>query len=253
MSLEPAAIIGKTIQDEAEFSDVLLSKKGAINWVLKNYLTNANKGRLLLNNTPGGYAGAAKVGDLPRDHKIFEWVEHGNNFGAGVTSTIAFQRATNGRRAKVNKLMQTFMCADFKVPEGTVFTEDKNPNPDLAKREYCSFCHRTLEPMKDLLGKWPKLGTVQFEFDATSNSTGQFLGKEGDGDSDLGKIMTQSDQFKGCSVASLRISNGEITVKREMRDEAPKFINKFEESQNLWQVMKVIIKYKAKIYYGINL
>jgi hypothetical protein len=252
ISLEPAAIIGKTIQDEDKFRQVLLTNRGATNWVFKNYLENENKGAGLLRNTPGGYGDISKVKNLPQDSKVFKWVSHKNNFGTGVSSTIAFHRATNGRRAKVNKLMQTFMCSDFKVPEGNIFVEDDNP--DLTKRQYCAYCHRTLEPMAQLFGKWPKLGSTQYEYKAAGQAKGQFLGVFGDGEKDLGKIMADSNQFKGCSVSrGFNFLFGRNMSKKEMRDIAPELIKQFESDENLWTVLKMIIKYKANKYYGLNI
>ena len=252
MSLEPAAIIGKTIQDEAKFRNVVVGRKGAVNRILKRYLSSQDKGAGILNNTPGGYGDVSKVRNLPRDPKVFEWVNHKNNFGHGVGSTMAFQRATNGRRAKVNKLMQAFMCSDFKVPEGSVFEEDENP--DLTKRAFCAYCHRTLEPMAKLYGKWPALGSTDFMFSNRNNSNGQFLGERGNGPRDLGKIMADSKQFKGCSVSrSFNFIFGRNMSNKEMRDIAPDMIKQFESDENLWTVIKMAIKYKAKKYYGLDI
>lgn len=252
ISLEPAAIIGKTIQDERKFREVLTGKRGAVNFALKDFLSSKNKGKLLLNNTPGGYGDIDKVRGLPKDYKVFSWVNHTNGFGSGVASTVAFQRATNGRRAKVNKLMQTFMCSEFSVPDGSVFAPDDNP--DLTKRNFCAYCHRTLEPMAKLYGKWPALGTVEYLFDPSSDSKGQFLGKTGNSQDDLNKIIADSKAFKGCSVArGFNLIFGRNMSNSEMRNVAPDLIKEFESSENLWSVMKKIITYKAKKYYGLSL
>lgn len=252
ISLEPAAIIGKTIQDEAKFRDVLLARKGTVNWILKEYLLNEARGAGILRNTPGGYGNVGELKNISKDPKVFSWVNHKNNFGHGVSSTMAFQRATNGRRAKVNKLMQAFMCSDFKVPEGTVFVEDDNE--DLTKRAFCSYCHRTLEPMADLYGKWPKLGSTDFSYNKNANSKGQFLGQVADGPRALGRIIADSKQFKGCSVSrGFKFLLGRNMSNKEMRDLAPELISLFESEENLWDVMKSIMKYKAQKYYGLTI
>ena len=91
-------------------------------------------------------------------------------------------------------------------------------------------------------------------FSNRNNSNGQFLGERGNGPRDLGKIMADSKQFKGCSVSrSFNFIFGRNMSNKEMRDIAPDMIKQFESDENLWIVIKMAIKYKAKKYYGLDI
>ena len=57
---------------------------------------------------------------IDNEDDSFHWIERGGNKHAGVLTTIAFHRATNGRRAKANLARSALLCREFVDPPGVV-------------------------------------------------------------------------------------------------------------------------------------
>ena len=146
MSLEPTAIIGKTIQDEAKFRNVVVGRKGAVNRILKRYLSSQDKGAGILNNTPGGYGDVSKVRNLPRDPKVFEWVNHKNNFGHGVGSTMASNVQRMAEELKSTSLCKPLCVAILKFPKEVCL---KRMKIQILRRE------PSVHIVTGLLSQWP--------------------------------------------------------------------------------------------------
>ena len=95
------------------------------------------------------------------------WVARGDKH-AGIISTPAFQMITNGYRAKANRVYEAFTCNKFSVPIGSI-PDSEDSNPDLTQREYCSHCHKALEPMADFFKKWPDMGQGSYAYNKDEN------------------------------------------------------------------------------------
>ncbi|MCB9228670.1 MAG: hypothetical protein H6618_03580 [Deltaproteobacteria bacterium] len=199
-TMEPGYIIAKTIADQSPFEDILTTTKTILTGRYAYYLQHWQP---FWDNYPDGKyqenTEARWIHPSWEDSSLF-WVERGPQ-EAGVLTTMAWSFLTNGRRAKANKAYETFACRSFTVPEGAV-PDPSDANPDLRERQYCSYCHRTLEPMAAFFNRWPATGRVNHEFyrDQDINDTGEFRGQRGKGVRAFAEILSKTEDFKNCSI-----------------------------------------------------
>lgn len=212
MSMEAGFLIAHTVAEDKPFTDILSSPNTIMTGRYAHFMGQW-WGKNLWGNYPGG-------GIEDKDHPIFEnakvgdqkhyWIKRGGNLHAGVLTTPIFQAITNGRRAKANRAYETFLCRKFVVPDGAQ-PDPGDANPDLTKRAYCAYCHRSLEPMAAFFNRWPETGSTNFAYnpDVGVNDTGRFDGETGKGAAALGKILAKSDDFVDCSAKrAFQFTNG---------------------------------------------
>ncbi len=211
MSMEAGYLIAHTVAENKPFTDILTTPNTIFTGTYA-YFMGQGRGKILWGNFPGG-----KITDQAKpiftsgnllDNKHY-WVNRGE-LHAGVLTTPIYHAVTNGRRAKANRVYETFLCRKFVVPAGAN-PDPSDANPDLTKRAYCSYCHRSLEPMAAFFNKWPATGSVNYlyENDPKVNDSGRFDGESGSGAVALGKILAQSVDFEDCSVKrAFEFANG---------------------------------------------
>ena len=134
LTLEPSRMIAKTVREGKKYSSILTTSKGLVNGYLLHYLKNFDpifrkqyqryqrfndnelnpENRVVYITKPNDYPNIANA--LPKVNitdKKYYWIERGGSHHAGILTTFAFHRATNGRRAKANKARAALLCRDF--------------------------------------------------------------------------------------------------------------------------------------------
>lgn len=233
LSMEAGWLISRTVADDKPFKTILTTNDTIMTGTL-GYFYGKGRGKRLLGNFVGG-----KIADI--DKPLFKspnildknhyWVNRGNN-NAGVLTTPVFHSVTNGRRSKANRAYETFLCRKFVVPDGAN-PDPADSNPDLTKRTYCAYCHRSLEPMAAFFNRFPDTGSVNFEYhsDSNINDTGRFDGIDGKGPAALGKILADSDEFEDCSVKrAFEFTNGRKLSSTETVNVFPELKKVFKDS-----------------------
>jgi hypothetical protein len=244
VSLEPAYIISHTVAENKPFASILTTQDTIMTGRYGYFL--ANQGQATLKNYPG-----QTLQDI--NHKIFTspsaidakhyWIKRGS-LHAGLLTTPAFQIITNGRRAKANRAFETFLCKKFTVPDGAQ-ADPSDANPDLTKRAYCSYCHRTLEPMAAFFNKWPNVGTTAYIYNGSQmvDDTGRFNGLQGTGAAAFGKILSESEGFDECSIKrAFEFLNGRKMSYFEAENRLAPLVADFKASEkNLRLVIKAMV------------
>ncbi|MCX6129760.1 MAG: DUF1585 domain-containing protein [Proteobacteria bacterium] len=244
LTLEPGYLISYIVAEDRPFSEVLTSSSTIMTGTMGEFMSHLGKD--MWGNFPlGGYKDAAHpIFTNPQvfDRKLYR-IER-NNIHAGVLTTPAYQMLTNGARAKANKAYETFLCRKFVVPEGGK-PDPNDANPDLTKRAYCSFCHKSLEPMAAFWNRWPEVGNVNYLYNASStiDDSGRYDGKTGKGALAFGKILTESENFAECSVTrAFEFVYGRKMTKIEKENQLEDMIDKFNESgQKLRSTIKSLL------------
>ncbi|MBC7662164.1 MAG: hypothetical protein H7249_20905 [Chitinophagaceae bacterium] len=249
LSMEPGYIISHTVAEDKPFSDVLTTQSTVVTGTYAHFM--GHNGVDLWNNYPGGKIADQTnsiftTGDV--NDRSHHWINRGP-LNAGVLTTPAFQLVTNGLRAKANRTYETFLCKKFTVPDGA----QANPldaNPDLTKRAYCQYCHKSIEPMAAFFNRWPVTGVNNFIFynnqtpdGKTPNDTGRFNGSEGVGVPAFGKIVTETDTFDECSVRrAFEFVNGRKMSAIELDNILPGYVGDFRANQkNLRSILKAMV------------
>ncbi len=244
LSLEPAYLIAHTVAEDKPFNEILTTPTTIMTGTYAYFM--AGQGKDLWANYPGG-------GIVDIAHPIFS---PGNRLDrshyrinrsplhAGVLTTPAFQILTNGRRAKANRAYETFLCKKFTVPEGAL-ADPSDSNPDLTKRAYCTYCHKSLEPMAAFFNRWPTTGNTQYVYDSSKTvvDTGRFNGSEGDGAPAFGKILAETDAFDECSIRrAFEFLNGRKMTSIELENKMPAYVADFKSSsKNLRATIKAMV------------
>ncbi|RYG60667.1 DUF1585 domain-containing protein [bacterium] len=244
ISMEPGYIISHVVAEDKPFSEVVTSPSTIMTGTYAYFL--AGQGKDLWANFPGG--GIADISNPifnpgDRTDRKHHWVNR-SAAHAGILTTPAFQILTNGRRAKANKAYETFLCKKFTVPDGAQ-ADPSDSNPDLTKRTYCTYCHKSLEPMAAFFNRWPTTGVNNFIYDNAKdvNDTGRFNGSQGSGAIAFGKILAESDTFDDCSIRrAFEFVNGRKLSTVELENKVPAWVDSFKtSSKNLRTVIKAMV------------
>ncbi|RYZ55072.1 MAG: DUF1585 domain-containing protein, partial [Proteobacteria bacterium] len=246
MSMEAGYIIAHTVAEDKPFGEILTTSKTVMTGRYAHFMGQWF-GKNLWGNYPGGSiadkdsATFAKASVLDQKHY---WVERGGDLNAGLLTTPIYHAITNGRRAKANRAYETFLCRKFTVPEGAQ-ADPSDSNPDLTKRAYCAYCHRSLEPMAAFFNRWPDTGSTNFAYDSNKaiNDTGRFNGDTGTGAAALGQIMAQSDEFQDCSMKrAFEFANGRKMTEVELVNHGADYKSTLESSNmNLRTLIKKLV------------
>ena len=285
LTLEPSRMIAKTVREGKKYSSIMTTSKGLVNGYLLHYLKNfdpifrkkyqrhrhfrdnerTSENRIIYATQPNDYPSIANA--LPEvkltDEKYY-WVERGGDHHAGILTTFAFHRATNGRRAKANKARSALLCRDFADPPDAV--ADSSDTRPLDKRAYCKDCHKFLEPLAKFFYRYPDTGNDNNYFydytlmQQTSSYVDVHCGfgcaKQGDGVKGLANIIINHEQDNAFKVCAIRRAF-EFIIHKAMTSEQeklliPTYLKLYDEQQeNLWMVMEAIIgsqAFKESVY-----
>ena len=200
---EPGMIAAMVIRDARPWEDVLRTSEAPMTGALESFLASAWGSRILENMPSGSYR---KDGELILDatrnvnDRNWVWRDRGP-LHAGVLTTIAFQKAFNGWRAKSASSLDAFLCRVFAVPEGVAVLP--SAEVDLTRKPYCQSCHSVLEPLSLFFGRWPNLGNNNFIYNPGADrvATGSFENMTNADTNGLAKVYTSTKDFHDCGVA----------------------------------------------------
>ena len=263
ITIEPGRMMAKNVREERNYAEILTTSKGVVNGAylhfLRNFgnvihtsfLKNGDK-HVEKTNVLNSYPELDSM-QLDINDNTFHWIERGSNKHAGILTTIAFHRVTNGRRAKANLLRSALLCREFIDPSGAV--SDPTDRRRLEERAYCGGCHKYLEPMAAFFYRWPDTGNDNNYFynhvqkSRTTyyidTSCGEDCRAEGDGVRDLANILVHhTDQsFKRCAIHHAY----EFLMRQHLQGKnahelMPDFLQVYENSGGkIWAVMRQII------------
>lgn len=245
MSMEAGYLIAHTVAEDKPF-DTILTTPSTIMTGTYGYFLGQGRGKILLGNFPGGNL-ADRDKDLFKNANLLDkkhyWVNRGD-LNAGVLTTPIFHAITNGHRAKANRAYETFLCRKFVVPEGAN-PDPADANPDLTKRTYCAYCHRSLEPMAAYFNRWPATGSVNFQYDPNGgiNDTGRYDGETGAGAVAFGKVLAKSESFEDCSIKrAFEFVNGRKMTDIESGNLLPEYKGSLKSSgMKLRTILKTLV------------
>lgn len=200
MTMEASYIISHIVAEDTPFNEILTTEKTIMTGAY-GYFMSRDRGSNMWGNFPGGgyvdLQNPVFKTTKPNDKNHY-WVNR-NPLHSGILTTPVFQLLTNGRRAKANKAYETFLCKKFAVPEGAK-PDPADANPDLTQRTYCSYCHKSIEPMAAFFNRWPQTGVNNYQYDDKQDEAGRFAGISGEGAKGLGKILAENSEFQTCSI-----------------------------------------------------
>ena len=278
-TLEPGRIMAKTLREERKYSTILTTSEGLINGYSLHYLRNFDSilrkkitrhkknddnektldDRVIfqfeaseLNSYPT-LETDNRLQNIPLDDEKYYWVERGSDQHAGILTTVAFHRATNGWRAKANKARSALLCREFVDAPGA--KADPTDTRPLEKRAYCSECHKFLEPLSKFFYRFPDTGNDSNYFydhlkSAQTSTYYDFVCSDkckenADGVKGLAEILIdhEDEGFKKCAIkhAFEFILNKKMNADTEERL-MPNYLSVYNSSnENLWLVMEKII------------
>ena len=274
IAIEPGRIMAKTVREDKKYSEILTSSRGVVDGHYLHFLQNfgeiitksfhhGNGRRLRMEeNVLGSYPNLPTLFDTHcgDNHRClsaqgWHWIERGSDKHAGVLTTLAFHRATNGWRAKANKARSALLCREFVDPPGAKADPDDTRVPE--ERTYCKSCHIYLEPMARFFYRWPDTGNDSIYF--YNHLRGKPLRKqsyqdtacsdcgavEGDDVAGFASILTSSEgkAFKQCAVRrAFEFILRRLPNSKERKELLPLYMQIYDDSgEKLWQVMEEII------------
>ncbi|MDD9950164.1 MAG: hypothetical protein OXT67_01240, partial [Zetaproteobacteria bacterium] len=204
-SLEPGRMIAKILVEDRDYADALTTTDGVIDGRTAYFYNTLMWPHVDALFPPGSYPGRESEKPFTTANPLSgnpEWIDRGPNH-AGVLSTIAFHRVTNGRRAKANRLLNVFMCRKYRDVEGVQLTPSEED--DLTRRPYCKVCHLSLEPLANFFSRWPSLGDTNYFYNASPEvyPRGILDGKSGVGMKSLAKLVVEKEEYLACAVNHL--------------------------------------------------
>ena len=277
ITLEPGVMMAKTVREQKKYSQIITTSLGVVNGHYLHFLKNFDRviskqyrrkkswkannftvdDRLILmveSNPLNSYPDLTNK-NIDLNDQRYQWVERGGDKHAGILTTVAFQRATNGWRAKANKARSALLCREFVDPVGA--KADPDDQRKLEERAYCGGCHKYLEPLSRFFHRWPDTGNDNNYFydhfaeplttsyqDSYCSSCGDVTGNDVKGYAEI--VISSDDGFKQCAVRQAF----EYIIKRQMNiDELrlllPGLVKVYDNSkENLWMVMRQIISMK---------
>lgn len=276
ITLEPGRIMAKNVREEKKYSEILTTSKGVVNGYYLHFLKNF--GEIVLKSFQQDIFGGehiVSVNELNSYPELdsmesdisdpnFYWIERGSDKHAGVLTTIAFHRATNGWRAKANKARSALLCREFVDPANT--KPDPADKRRLEERTYCGGCHQYLEPMARFFYRWPDTGNDNNYFydyvmsnPADRNdelrayykdtSCSECNNIEGNGIKDFATILAthEDNGFRKCAIKHAF----EFIVRRPMtsneyKNLTPQLLKVYQDNdEKIWKVMQKIIALDA--------
>lgn len=222
LTYEPGVLAAKIIADERSWDDLVLTTSSVVNGAFADFVIRF--GRSLLDVSPSNTYPERNTDPVfttadPTASDNWQRVEKGSGH-AGVLTTMAFQRTTNGWRAKANRAMDVFLCREFHAADASVPVV--STETDLTRKPFCSQCHVILEPMAQFFGKWPNVGNNNNYFysrDPNRSAAGRFNGESGVDTRDFAQIITRMEDYNTCAVKRAftfvmgrDMSEGEATV-----------------------------------------
>ena len=276
MAQEPGRMMAKIVRENRKYSEVLTSSKSVVNGVYLHFLHNfgsiitksfhaSSSGWRIEKNLLNSYPNLASLYDnlCGTKHSCVQqddwhWLERGGNRHAGVLTTPAFHRATNGRRAKANKMRSALLCREFVDPPGAKADPNDTRIPEF--RAYCKGCHVYLEPMARFFYRWPDTGNDNIYFynhlrsqplraqSYKDTSCSECGAVQGDDVAGFAAILTthEGEAFKQCAVRQAF----EFLIRRplssaERKNILPQYMQIYKDSdEKLWAVMEAIINSK---------
>lgn len=243
-TMQPGVTAAKLVQDGASWDGMVTGTRVPVNGPMAKFLSLFG-GYFGAVAPPGAYPGrtsdAVFTGADATNLDDWRWVEGGPR-EAGILTSLAFQRVTNGWRAKANRAMNALLCRSFSVPEGT--PQPPSTETDLTKKPYCSECHRILEPMARFFGRWPNVGNGNnYRYDPVAPAAGEFNGVTGDDVPAFGRILAGMEDYDRCAVRRAF----EFVMARRMTDEEratllrPLTARFVANGKRLWPVMRELI------------
>lgn len=244
LTLEPGIMAARIVAEDLSWDDVLRGSKRLVTGPLADFLRRFGRG--FMDAAPPNTYGDVTTGDVARvaaADQRFHWVQ-GGNLNAGVLSTLAFQRFTNGWRAKANRTLGAFLCSGFTVPDGVA--QVPSAESELIRKPYCQSCHVTLEPLSQFFGRWPTLGDTNYFYNEATgvSAIGHYGGVEDSDTAGLARILTNSDKFNECAVrrAFEFIVGRPMTQLEEMTMLAPLTQDFVAGDKRVWPIMQAIVE-----------
>ena len=269
---EPGRIMAKTVREDKKYSEILTSSKGVVNGhylhflhnfgeiITKSFYQRSSSGLRVEENVLSSYPNLQEqfTKHCGNDHRCLQeegwhWLERGGNKHAGVLTTVAFHRATNGWKAKANKARSALLCREFVDPPGA------KADPDDTRREeertYCKSCHAYLDPMSRFFYRWPDTGNDSIYFYNHLNlkplrkqsyqdtACAECEAVEGDDVVGFAGILASSDAFKKCAIRhAFEFILRRLPNSKERKELLPQYLQIYRDSgEKLWQVMEEII------------
>jgi len=245
LTLEPAMLIAKTIQDNRDYREILTTTKTVLTGAVESFLKSP-RGEVIRSQSAGGFNNGNTLVANQSERKSWRLVERGSG-NAGVLTTPAYHQVTNGYRAKANRAYESFLCRKFVIPPGVV---DGNPEElDLTKRQPCASCHIELEPLSKMFKRWPEEGT-NFLYTASNDAKGGFTlhpqrkFEAGEDVAGLASLLVKDERFAECAVQrAFEFAVGREPSEYDVEHFFPKWKQKFvSENYKVWPVMLEIIQ-----------
>ena len=277
ITLEPGVMMAKTVREQHKYSQIITTSLGVVNGHYLHFLKNFDRAitkqyQRLKNWSDNKFTADEKViltskasplnsypeltaKNIDLNDQRYQWIERGGNKHAGILTTVAFHRATNGWRAKANKARSALLCREFIDPVGA--KADPNDQRKLEERAYCGGCHKYLEPLSRFFHRWPDTGNDNNYFydhlaesmttsyqDSYCSECKDLTGNDVKGYAEI--IISSDDGFKQCAVRQAF----EYIIKRQMNTDElrlllPGLVKIYDDNkENLWMVMRQIISMK---------
>ena len=157
--------------NDRDFREVLTAKYTLVNGPLTQFYKSSAPATCCDYNEPQALTDPAKLPTdlLPHDTKTWKLVADRGPAAAGIMTMPIFLTKYGTRRGRAHVLYNAFQCKDF-VAESLQLKP--STEPDLTKRDGCSTCHVTLEPMSAYFARvlesdWTWLPPTQFPLDAS--------------------------------------------------------------------------------------
>ena len=194
MTMEPGILAARIIKENRPWKDVVTTKDTVMNGPQAYFIERW--GADLFRYAPAGtfdsflavrplntalWVNESQIvfnfpNSSPTDHS-FTTIDRQGVGHAGVLTTVAWQRAYNGERAKANGAVNAFLCKKFVALPGSKQVPSNETN--LTKRPYCADCHASLDPMAKFFNRWSPRGAVNFKYTASKNANGVHFGVAG--------------------------------------------------------------------------
>ncbi|HEY5934811.1 MAG TPA: DUF1585 domain-containing protein [Kofleriaceae bacterium] len=169
---EAGKFLERTFAEDRDVRELLTSRGTVINGPLAQFYRGMAGTTCCGPGLELGYSNPEPLFDpaaVPRSllpHDVTTWtpvVDRGKH-AAGLMTMPVFLMKYGTRRARAHVLYQAFLCKDFQSPAAKLVPSTE---VDLAKRQGCASCHRTLEPMAAFFTRveesnWSYLPAAQF-------------------------------------------------------------------------------------------
>jgi hypothetical protein len=245
-TMEPGVMAAKIVVEDRSWDELLTTTRGVVNGPMADFIRRF--GDVYLEVQPAGSYPQRTTDPTftsadPTDGDGWAWVERGPGH-AGVLTSVAFHRSTNGWRAKANRSLQVFLCREFVASDASV--PEPSDEPDLTKKPYCKQCHVVLEPMAQFFAQWPNVGNdnnYYFDRQHPEQASGSFNGVAGVGTADFAQILTHMDDYDQCAIKrAFKFVTGRVMTRQEVQTLLPSLNERFVGGgKKLFPVMELIM------------